>query len=288
MHPFAVALLVVTAVVMALLVPQVLPRFTSLRRTPAPALLLWHAVGLAAVAAALLAAPVEAVSLGHGRPALLVTAGLVTATMLAWLLLTAHRVGTDLRRLRREHRDLVDLLDAGSPLVTGTQRDVRVLDHANPTAYCLPGRQGRIVLSTRTLAELEPDELDALIAHERAHLRARHDLLLEFFSVLHRTMPGPARSDRALAEVQLLVEALADRRAMRQVSPTSLARALVAIHSAGRPDVALGVRAVPAQTRVRLELIADAATPRPLQTVSVVTSALVIALIPWILTVLAL
>jgi Zn-dependent protease with chaperone function len=286
-HPFAVALLVLTAVVMALLVPRVLPRFTSLRRTPAPALLLWHAVGLSAVAAALLAAPVEAVGLGHGRPVLLVTAGVVTATMLAWLLLTAHRVGTDLRRLRREHRDLVDLLDAGSPL-TGPEPTVRVLDHANPTAYCLPGRRGRIVLSTRTLSELQPDELAALIAHERAHLRARHDLLLEFFSVLHRTMPGPARSDRALAEVQLLVEALADRRAMREVSPTSLARALVAIHSAGRPDVALGVRAVPAQTRVRLELIADAATPRPVQAVSLVTTALVIALVPWILTALAL
>ncbi|MYW45162.1 M48 family metalloprotease, partial [Streptomyces sp. SID161] len=53
-------------------------------------------------------------------------------------------------------------------------RTVAVLPDGTPYAYALPGRRGRIVVSTALLAALAPAERRALFAHERAHLTARH------------------------------------------------------------------------------------------------------------------
>ncbi|GAA1185440.1 hypothetical protein F4556_000111 [Kitasatospora gansuensis] len=52
--------------------------------------------------------------------------------------------------------------------------EVVVLPDDTPYAYAVPGRPGRIAVSTGMLACLDVDERDALIAHERAHLRGRH------------------------------------------------------------------------------------------------------------------
>ncbi|KQX55346.1 MULTISPECIES: M56 family metallopeptidase [unclassified Streptomyces] len=51
---------------------------------------------------------------------------------------------------------------------------VAVLPDRTPYAYALPGRRGRIVVSTGMLTGLGPDERRALFAHERAHLAGRH------------------------------------------------------------------------------------------------------------------
>ena len=63
-----------------------------------------------------------------------------------------------------------------------------------------------------------------MLAHERAHLRARHDLILEFFTVVHEAVPAFVRSDAALREVTLLIEVLADRAAVRATSVLATAR----------------------------------------------------------------
>ena len=57
-------------------------------------------------------------------------------------------------------------------------RDLAVLPDADPYAYALPGRPGRIVVSTAMLAGLAEDEYRALVAHERAHLTHRHHRVL--------------------------------------------------------------------------------------------------------------
>jgi Zn-dependent protease with chaperone function len=44
--------------------------------------------------------------------------------------------------------------------------------------YCVPGRLPTIVVTTGALAVLEPEQLAAVLAHERAHLAGRHHLLL--------------------------------------------------------------------------------------------------------------
>lgn len=72
------------------------------------------------------------------------------------------------------------------------------------------------------------NEVTAIVAHERAHLRARHDLVLEAFTAVHDAFPVIVRSKSALDAVKLLVELLADDAAVRTAGPTPLARALVA------------------------------------------------------------
>ena len=72
----------------------------------------------------------------------------------------------------------------------------------------------RIVVSRSTLTRLAPAELGAVLDHERSHLRARHDLVLEAFAVLHLAFPRWVASGSARREVEVLVEVLADRAAV--------------------------------------------------------------------------
>src|SRR5439155_955967 len=75
---------------------------------------------------------------------------------------------------RRRHRVLLSLLAHGDPKVPGAL----VVDSPAAAAYCVPGLRSRIVISAGALALLDAAELAAVLAHERAHVRARHDLVL--------------------------------------------------------------------------------------------------------------
>lgn len=150
-----VAALILLAVLLAWPVPRLLPRVTALRAAPAAATLLWQCVSLAAIAAGLLAAPLavliqaRATSGRHdpepGQHLPLLVAGLaVTAFVAGRLLLKAHLVGTDLRRGRKEHTELVDLIGVDDAVLG---EHVKVLTHPTPTAYCVPGSRKRVVLT---------------------------------------------------------------------------------------------------------------------------------------------
>ncbi len=260
-------------------VPAVLSRAPWLRRTPAAAVLLWQAVALAAV----LAAVGAGLSLVTGQawradpgPTAYVVAGTalaLTGLVLGRLLLTGHVVGTELRTLRRRHRDQLDLV--GSRV---SEDGVRVLDHPVPVAYCLPGMaQARIVLTSGALGRLGVGELAAVLSHERAHLRARHDLVLEAFTVLHRAFPRVVRSATARREVSLLIEVVADRAAVRDGRALELQRALLAMTQGRLPGGALG--AADLGLGARVALLEDAGRHRS-QAVVVVLAAVVVLLAP--------
>src|SRR5699024_168077 len=129
------AALVTLALLYAGPAPRLLARLGRLRAAPAAALALWQAVSLAAVIAGLAAAPLAALNPSASARWIRPAAALVTGVLLARLLLTGHRTGTALRRARREHRELVDLIGLPEP----GEDVVRVLAHPTPTAYCLPG-----------------------------------------------------------------------------------------------------------------------------------------------------
>ncbi|CAN7228033.1 M56 family metallopeptidase [Knoellia sp. LjRoot47] len=291
-------LLALLALVLAGLAPRVMARLGGFRRAPRAALVAWQAVSLSAVLAALLAAPAAVPYLDPGTPVWLACSSLdpcgasiwwaenrrwvvlgvaaaLTLLVLGRLLLSGHRIGTRLRAARARHRDLVDVLaEPGS----ARQADgIRVLDHATPTAYCLPGRRSRVVLTEGALAALPDDELDAVLAHERAHLRGRHDLLIEYFTVLHHSVPDPVRSPEALREVRLLVEALADRSAVRASGPVATARALLTLAHGQAPEAGLGA-AGDGTTATRMRLLAEDALPVPTVVVMYVYAVAVVAL----------
>jgi Zn-dependent protease with chaperone function len=265
--------------------PGLLARVHRTRHTPRAAMLLWQSGALAAVLAALGAGLSLVTGTAWQRaPDLLpyLTAALallLTVLVLGRLLLSGHLVGTDLRALRRRHRDQLDVLarrDARAPGATS------VLEHDVPVAYCVPGRHvERVVVSVGTLDRLSRDEVAAVLAHERAHLRARHDLVLEAFSVLHHAFPRWVSSAAALAEVRLLVEVLADRAAARDAGCPALGRALVALAEgrASGPGFALAATDDGSTLLVRVRLLADH-RPRPLQAAALVALAGAVLALP--------
>jgi Zn-dependent protease with chaperone function len=276
------------ALVLASPVPWALARWPGLRHTPVPAMLLWQSTALAAVLAAL-GAGLSLVThrlwggdVGRLDVVLAALAGGVTVVVAGRLLLSGHRTGTTLRRLRRRHREQVDLLARVDHQVL--RQGVSVLDHEVPVAYCVPGMSGsRIVVSRSTLTRLAPAELEAVVAHERSHLRARHDLVLEAFTVLHRAFPRWVSSAAAHHEVQVLVEVLADRAAVRRGDRRALASALLALAGSRAPGGALGATGTGLAERVAV--LRDT-RPRRVQAVLVTLAALALLALPSALVVL--
>jgi Zn-dependent protease with chaperone function len=253
----------VLALILAGPVPAVLARASWPYRSPRAALVLWQAIALAAVLSAFSSglaigglllvpgpdgrpttAPTDEIdALGLPLWILYVVVLAITLGIGAKLMFSVVRVAVRTRRRRSRHRVLVDLLDRSdlgeNPFRGLRDADIRVLDAAEPIAYCLPGLRQRVVLSRGTLASLSEAEITAILSHERSHLRARHDLVLEAFTAVNEAFPRIVRSKSALGSVQLLVELLADDSAVKVTGPTPLARALVTCAGSTAPRGAM-------------------------------------------------
>ncbi|WP_064077410.1 M56 family metallopeptidase [Prescottella equi] len=257
-------------------VPALLSRARWPFRAPRAALVLWQAIALAAVLSAFSSGLAIASQLlvpgPDGRPTTEPTAEIDALGLPLWILyvvvfgltlligakliFSMVRVGVHTRRRRARHRMLVDLLDRGDiSTALGTFPGVRVLDAAEPIAYCLPGLRQRVVLSEGTLNSLNDAEVTAILTHERSHLRARHDLVLEAFTAVHHAFPRVVRSKSALGSVQLLVELLADDSAVKVTGPGPLARALVACAGSTAPRGAMAAGGP--STLVRVQRLTD-------------------------------
>jgi len=233
------------------------------RRSPAAAILLWQALGLASGLAAVgtligLAMPASNVGVVRsvlqagalvrsgdvfrltgmfggqgGMPTVIVAvrlaclaAGLILLALLCWVLVA---VSVAAVHAKRRQRALLTLLAHGDPKVPGAL----VVDYPSAAAYCLPGLRSQIVVSVGTLELLGRGELAAVLAHERAHLRERHDLVLLPFTALRRAFPRSTTCTDAHRCVALLVEMLADDRALRGGPARELVSALVRFGTAG-------------------------------------------------------
>jgi Zn-dependent protease with chaperone function len=254
-------------------IPALLARSRWPLRAPRAACVLWQAVMLAAVLAAFSAGIAIASRLfmpgPDGRPTATIVGdigrlgwplwtlymGVFALTLLvgARLAVAVLKVAIATRRRRAHHRMLVDLLGVrrDADQLSTQAGELRILKVAQPLAYCVPGAHGRIVLSDGTLTSLTDTEVGAVVGHERAHLRARHDLVLEAFTAVHTAFPRFVRSASALDAVRLLVELLADDAAVRAAGRTPLARALVTCASARPPAGALAVGGPSTVLRVR-------------------------------------
>lgn len=136
---------------------------------------------------------------------------------------------------RRRHHEALDLLGRDD-IRTG----VTVIDHPVPTAYCVAGRGGRVVVSSGAIATLDEDRLRAVIGHERAHLTGRHHLVVAVVETCTTVFPFLPVARRAPVVVRHLLERLADETACRASSPEHLAGALRALRPGARPASALG------------------------------------------------
>jgi len=210
-------------------------------RSPAAAIVLWQALGLgwglaavgvlaglgarsdhAGVALSALAFARQTLT-GDGPGGLagamrlgFVAASLVLFVLLVWVLVASSAA---VLRARRRQRELLSLLGHGDPKVPGAL----VVDHPVAAAYCVPGLRSRIVVSAGTLELLDQAELAAVLAHERAHLRERHDLVLLPFTALLRAFRWSPAARDAAGSVALLLEMLADDHAVGYVAAAAAA-----------------------------------------------------------------
>ncbi|MFD5896619.1 M56 family metallopeptidase [Streptomyces sp. NPDC060366] len=235
----------------AVVAPRLLARAEWPEREPVVALWVWQCVVAAVLlcfalamtfsaAAAWLAvrghvfapAPsgvVEAYALGAHRPwsaalALILAAGGVWTG--AMLTREIHRAHT--RRKRRRTELLVR-----SPLLPGEEPGggpLVVLEGERPGAWWLPGAAPQLVITTAALRRLKGRQLDAVLAHEQGHARARHDWLLHCSSALANGFPQVPVFAAFQAEMDRLVELAADDVASRRFGRLTIALALVELN----------------------------------------------------------
>jgi Zn-dependent protease with chaperone function len=117
------------------------------------------------------------------------------------------------------------LPDAGAGPAPGA---AVLLDAVPRVAYCVPGRPATIVLSSGALAVLDPAQLTAVLAHERAHLAGRHHLLISLTRGLSASFPAVPLFTQGPGEVARLAEMCADdatlTRVQRLLDPPRRAR----------------------------------------------------------------
>lgn len=262
-------------------VPAALGRSGWLFPTPRAGVVLWQSLALAAVLAIVGAGFSTTVWMIRNGPdgpmvvaAHVVVIGLtsIVVVRLAW---STARVMLDTRARRRRHRDLVDVLADRD----GAEPALRILAHDTPMAYCLPALgKNRVVVSAGALSCLAEPEVEAVLAHEQAHVRARHDLVLEAFSALHTAFPRGTRSKVPLLQAQLMVEMLADDAARARVGARPLACALVALAGQSTPSGALGVAT--GSVTVRLERLAAPVAERRVRSAAAYLLAAAVLVLP--------
>ena len=290
----------IVALVLSGPVPAMLARASWPIRAPRAAIVLWQSIALAAVLSAFSAGIAIASRLfvpgPDGRPTATITSEI---DALGWPLWVAYvivfaitlviggrltfavlQVAIATRRRRAHHRMVVDLVGKSQG------NHLRILDVAQPLAYCLPGVRSRVVVSEGALNALGDNEMAAILTHERAHLRARHDLVLEMFTAVHAAFPRFVRSGNALDAVRLLIEMLADDAAVRAAGPTPLARALVACASGRTPSGALAAGGP--TTVLRLRRLGGRPNSRAVAATAYLAAAAVLAVptlalaVPWL------
>jgi hypothetical protein len=183
----------------------------------------------------------------------------LAAGVLAW------RYGRSVQRARRQtraHGEVARIVGralsgdgsvvaAGVAAGAGRRTAAVVIDAAAPVAYCLWGRPATIVLSSGALEVLDPAQLEAVLAHERAHLAGRHHLLIALTRGLAAAFPGVPLFGRGLDHVGRLSEMCADDAAARRSGRPALAGALLAMATgAAVPAGALGAMACAVSARL--------------------------------------
>ncbi|MEV1170103.1 M56 family metallopeptidase [Nonomuraea sp. NPDC049784] len=262
----AAVVLALYTVAAAIWLPRLMRVASWADRAPRLAIAMWQAAGVSVVGSAVLAAfalAVPADVVGHGLAGLfeacaamlsdgagltaagagvLLVAGATVVRVLSCGAVVLARTGME----RREHAELLGLLGRRDG-----DLDAVVLDYDERLAYCLPGRHAQTVITTGALRSLSPEQVAAVLAHERAHLHGRHHLVLAAAHTLARAFPKVPVFEEAKVEIARLIELLADDVAARRHPRVQIAAALVGLATGRTPAFALGAGGETALVRVR-------------------------------------
>ncbi|MTE21964.1 M48 family metalloprotease [Streptomyces sp. TRM43335] len=248
----ALALLVLGALIAAV-APRVLARGSWPDREPVLALLVWQCVVVAVLLCCVLAMALSGAAAWHAvrghvfapAPSRVVEAYGLSAFGESWPAVvavslacggvwTAAMLTREIRLARARRRARRAELRARAPMLPGEKpapgERLVVLEGDRPDAWWLPGSPPRLVVTTAALRRLEGRGLDAVLAHEQGHRRARHDWLLHSSSALASGFPQVPVFRAFRDQVHRLVELSADDMASRRCGRLAVALALVELN----------------------------------------------------------
>ena len=244
--------LLALGVLTAVVAPRLLARADWVEREPVVALWVWQCV----VAAVLLSfalsmtfsasaawqavrgqvfapaprAVIDAYELGTHGP----WSAALAVVLAAGGLWTGAMLGREIGRARARRRQRRCELLVRAPLLPGEEPSggsrLVVLEGERPDAWWLPGGTPRLVITTAALRRLKGRRLDAVLAHEQGHARARHDWLLHCSAALADGFPGVPVFAAFRGEMHRLVELAADDVASRRFGRLTVALALVELN----------------------------------------------------------
>ncbi|WP_405591991.1 M56 family metallopeptidase [Streptomyces sp. NBC_01190] len=244
--------LLVLGALAAATAPRLLSRADWPEREPVLALCVWQCVVAAVLLCCVLAmaltasaawaavrgnvfafAPrgvVEAYGLpGYGRWSGTVAVGLALGG--AW---TVAMLTREIRGARSRRRQRRIELRARAPRLPGEMvpagERLVVLEDVRSDAWWLSGAQPQLVITTAALRRLRGRSLDAVLAHEQGHARARHDVLLHCAGALAGGFPQVPVFAAFRDQVHHLVELAADDTASRRFGRLATALALVELN----------------------------------------------------------
>ncbi|WP_129837857.1 M56 family metallopeptidase [Streptomyces sp. RFCAC02] len=233
--------------------PRLLARWSWPDREPVLALWVWQCVVAAVLLCCLLAMALSAATAWHavrGQVFAPAPAGVIDAYALhgddrgwaaavavllacggAW---TAVMLTREVRIARAGRRRARAELLARSPRLPGEEaaagERLVVLEDERPDAWLLAGTPPRLVITTAALRRLDGRQLDAVLAHEQGHVRARHHWLLNCAGALASGFPRVPVFAAFRHQVHRLVELAADDVASRRFGRLTTALALVGLN----------------------------------------------------------
>nr|WP_300499962.1 M56 family metallopeptidase [uncultured Rhodococcus sp.] len=171
-----------------------------------------------------------------------------------WIVHLRRAVG-ERRRVYERPIDLLRII-AGGVGFSGSNQPASTLwlPLDSPLAYSVAGRPAMVVASEGLRTQLTPAEVEAVLAHERAHIDGRHHLLVGIAESVAYAFPWLPIMRASPSLVRALVELDADARAARSHGRDPVRRALTSLRPHPVPLPALGM--VSDATVVRLDRLA--------------------------------
>jgi Zn-dependent protease with chaperone function len=172
-------------------------------------------------------AAMRQVAAGGSGPLLQATLFALTAAAAGAVVILGWRLSRSVWRARElTHQHAADARIIGRR-VAGL--DAIVVDAPERVAYSVAGRPDTIVVTSAALDMLDERHLDAVLAHERAHLTGHHHLMLAFTRGLAATLPRVGLFTTGAREIARLTEMAADDAAARRHGPHTVLGALLAL-----------------------------------------------------------
>ena len=231
-----IVVLIALYAAISLFVPRILadPQFVSKR--PGFVLYAWF-ISLIIAALSLLTALVGLIALALAQhseedytssifvPILINIIGWVAVGVLGILAFRFVAAMGDLRSARNDMAERVALVVPSTGLSSINGHLVAIVESTQPILMAVPGPD-YILLSTQLRDSLDPELLNAALAHEQAHLDQRHGTIRAAGALAMAVAPGFSASERMAQATRITTELLADDAAASKFSKHTVAQAL--------------------------------------------------------------